>query len=133
MEVIAKQSRGLRLRPAPLKAPHPFCQQPNPARDVAERIERLIETSGMEWTFLRAGLFAGNASGFWGRQIRAGDVVRWPYLNVHTAPTDESDLAAVAVRALCEDGHAGAEYVVTGPQSLTQAEKLQIIGRAIGM
>jgi uncharacterized protein YbjT (DUF2867 family) len=33
---------------------------------------------------------------------------------------------------LCEEGHAGAEYVVTGPQSLTQAEQVQTIGRAIG-
>ena len=86
----------------------------------------------MEWTFLRAGMFAGNARHFWGPQIRAGDVVRWPYLNAPTAPTDERDLAAVAVRALCEDGHAGAEYVVTGPQSLTQAEQVHTIGRAIG-
>src|SRR5437762_8179674 len=132
LERIAKQARRIVFLTAPLKTLHPFFQQPNPSRDVAERIERLIETSGMEWTFLRAGLFAGNASGFWGRQIRAGDVVRWPYLNVHTAPTDERDLAAVAVRALCEDGHAGAEYVLTGPQSLTQAEQVHTIGRAIG-
>jgi uncharacterized protein YbjT (DUF2867 family) len=38
----------------------------------------------------------------------------------------------VAVCTLCEDGHAGAEYVVTGPQSLTQAEQVHIIGRAVG-
>jgi uncharacterized protein YbjT (DUF2867 family) len=38
----------------------------------------------------------------------------------------------VAVRTLCENGHAGAEYVVTGPQSLTQVEQVHIIGRAIG-
>ena len=117
---------------APLKTPHPFFQQPNPARDLAERIEQLIETSGLEWTFLRAGMFAGNARHFWGPQIRAGDVVRWPYLDAPTAPTDERDLAAVAVRTLCEERHAGAEYVVTGPQSLTQAEQVQTIGRAIG-
>ncbi len=41
-------------------------------------------------------------------------------------------MAAVAVRILCEEGHAGAEYVVTGPQSLTQTEQVQTIGRAIG-
>jgi uncharacterized protein YbjT (DUF2867 family) len=117
---------------APLKTPHPFFQQPNPARDLAERIERLIETSGLDWTFLRAGMFAGNARHLWGPQIRAGGVVRWPYLDAPTAPTDERDVAAVIVRALCEEGHAGAEYVVTGPQSLTQAEQVQTIGRAIG-
>ncbi len=86
----------------------------------------------MRWTFLRAGVFAGNARHFWGPQIRAGGVVRWPHLNAPTAPTDERDLAAVAVRMLSDDGHAGAEYVLTGPQSLTQAEQLHTIGRAIG-
>jgi uncharacterized protein YbjT (DUF2867 family) len=132
LQRIATHARRVVFLTAPLKTPHPFFQQPNPSRDLAERIERLIETSGMEWAFLRAGIFAGNARHFWGPQIRAGDVVRWPYLNAPTAPTDERDLAAVAVRTLCEDGHAGAEYVVTGPQSLTQAEQVHTIGRAIG-
>ena len=132
LERIAKHARRIVFLTAPLKTPHPFFQQPNPSRDAAERIERLIETSGLEWTFLRAGMFSGNAGHFWGPQIRAGDVVRWPYLNAPTAPTDERDLAAVAVRTLCEDGHAGAEYVLTGPQSLTQAEQVHTIGRAIG-
>jgi uncharacterized protein YbjT (DUF2867 family) len=129
---IADRARRIVFLTAPLKTPHPFFQQPNPSRDMVERIERLIEASGLDWTFLRAGMFAGNARHFWGPQIRTGDVVRWPYLDAPTAPTDERDLAAVAVRTLCEDGHAGAEYVVTGPQSLTQAEQVHTIGRAIG-
>lgn len=129
---IARQARRIVYLTSPLKTPHPFFQQPNPARQVAERIEQLIETSGAAWTFVRAGIFAGNARHFWGAQTRAGDVVRWPYLEAPTAPTDERDVAAAAVRALIEDGHVGAEYVVTGPQSLTQAEQIQTIGRAIG-
>jgi uncharacterized protein YbjT (DUF2867 family) len=129
---IAKRARRIVFLTAPLKTPHPFFQQPNPSRDMVERVEQLIETSGLEWTFVRAGMFAGNARHFWGPQIRRGDVVRWPYLDAPTAPTDERDVAAVAVRALCEDGHGGAEYVVTGPQSLTQAEQVHTIGRAIG-
>jgi uncharacterized protein YbjT (DUF2867 family) len=132
LERITNGRRRVVFLTAPLKTPHPFFQQPNASRDLLERIERLIETSGVEWTFLRAGMFAGNARHFWGPRIRAGDLVRWPHLNAPTAPTDERDLAAVAVRVLCEEGHAGAEYVLTGPQSLTQAEQVQIIGRALG-
>lgn len=30
------------------------------------------------------------------------------------------------------DGHAGGDYVLTGPQSLTQAEQVEIIGGVIG-
>ena len=75
---------------------------------------------------------AGNAVRWWAPQIRAGDVVRWPHLAVHTAPIDERDIAAVAVRALCEDGHAGAEYVLTGPESLSQFEQVSTIGGVLG-
>lgn len=132
LERIARHARRIVFLTAPLKTPHPFFQQPNPARKIAEEIERLIEGSGLQWTFVRAGMFAGNARHFWGPQIRAGEVVRWPYLDAPTAPTDERDVAAVAVRALSEEGHAGAEYVVTGPQSLTQREQVHTISRALG-
>ena len=129
---IARQARRIVFLSAPLKTKHPFFQQPNAPRAVPERIERRIEESGREWTFLRPGMFAANALGFWGAQIRAGGTVRWPYLEAPTAPVDERDIAAVAVRALCEEGHAGAEYVLTGPESLTQREQVETIGRAIG-
>ena len=92
----------------------------------------MIETLGLEWTFLRPGMFAGNALFWWAPQIRAGDAVRWPYLDALTAPIDERDIAAVAARALCEERHIGAEYLLTGPQSLSQSEQISIIGRVIG-
>jgi uncharacterized protein YbjT (DUF2867 family) len=132
LERIATHARRIVYLTAPLKTPHPFFQQPNPSRAIAECIERVIEQSGLEWTFVRAGMFAGNARHFWGAQIRTGGVIRWPHLNAPTAPTDERDIATIAVRALCDDGHAGAEYVVTGPESLTQAEQIHTIGRTIG-
>jgi uncharacterized protein YbjT (DUF2867 family) len=78
-------------------------------------------------------MFAANALSWWAPHIRAGrDVVRWPYAAAPTAPIHERDIAAVAVRALCEDGHAGAEYVLTGPESMSQPEQLQTIGSVIG-
>src|SRR5437870_5257829 len=132
LERIAKHARRIVFLSAPLKTAHPFFQQPNPSRELGEQIERLIETSGLRWTFLRPGIFAGNALGWWAPQIRAGNTVRWPHLAAATAPIDERDIAAVAVRALCEDGHAGAEYVLTGPQSLSQFEQVSTIGRVIG-
>jgi uncharacterized protein YbjT (DUF2867 family) len=33
---------------------------------------------------------------------------------------------------LYEDGHAGGDYVLTGPESLSQTEQARIIGAAIG-
>jgi uncharacterized protein YbjT (DUF2867 family) len=132
LERIAKRVRRVVFLSAPLKTAHPFFQQPNPLRTMAEQIERLIETSGVEWTFLRPGIFAGNARHWWAPQIRAGNLVRWPYLSAPTAPVDESDIAAVAIHALCKDAVAGAEYVLTGPQSLTQLEQVSTIGQVIG-
>jgi uncharacterized protein YbjT (DUF2867 family) len=132
LDRIAKHARRIVFLSAPLKTPHPFFQQPNPARALAEQIERQIEASGLQWTFLRPGMLAGNSLGWWAPQIRAGDVVRWPYLTAPTAPIDERDIAAVAVRALCDDGHAGGEYVLTGPQSLSQFEQISTIGSVIG-
>jgi len=129
---IAKHSRRIVFLSAPLKTPHPFFQQPNPSRVLAENIERMIETSGLEWTFLRPGMFALNSRHFWGPQIRAGNVVRWPYLAAPTAPIDERDIAAAAVLTITEERHAGMEYVLTGPQSLSQYEQISTIGNVIG-
>jgi uncharacterized protein YbjT (DUF2867 family) len=131
LERIAKQVRRIVFLSSPYKTPHPFFQQPNSVAPLHAQIERLIETSGFEWTFLRPGMFAANARHWWAPQIRAGDIVRWPHLTAPTAPIDERDIAAVAVRALCEDGHAGAEYVLTGPESLSQFEQVSTISRAI--
>lgn len=132
LERMAKHVRRLVFLSAPLKTSHPFFQQPNPMRTQTEQFERIIETSGLDWTFLRPGMLASNSLNWWARQIRAGGVIRWPYLSVPTAPIDERDIAAVAMRALREDGHSGAEYVLTGPQSLSQLEQIATIGRVLG-
>jgi uncharacterized protein YbjT (DUF2867 family) len=107
-------------------------EQANPIARAHADIERLIEKSGLEWTFLRPGGFATNALWWWAPQIREGDVIRWPYGAAASAPIHERDIAAVAARALIEDEHSGAKYVLTGGQSLTQAEQVQTIGAAIG-
>ena len=134
VERIAKQAGRIVFLSSPYKTAHPLFQggQPNAIAALHAEIERLIETSGRQWTFLRPGMFASNALLWWAPQIRAGDVVRWPHLAAPTAPIDEHDIAAAAVRALSEDGHGGAEYVLTGPQSLSQFEQISTIGGVIG-
>jgi uncharacterized protein YbjT (DUF2867 family) len=131
---MAKHARRIVLLTSPHRTAHPFFQasQPNPIAMVHALIERLIEASGLQWTFLRPGMFAANALSWWAPQIRAGDVVRWPYAAAPTAPIDERDIAAVAVRALLETGHNGREYLLTGPQSLSQLEQVVTIGEVIG-
>jgi uncharacterized protein YbjT (DUF2867 family) len=41
-------------------------------------------------------------------------------------------VAAVVARTLYEDGHAGGDYVLTGPESLSQAGQVHIIGDVLG-
>jgi uncharacterized protein YbjT (DUF2867 family) len=129
---IAKHARRIVLLTAPHQTPHPFFQQPNPLAALHAEIERLVKNSRLEWTILRPGMFAANTLLWWAPQVRAGNVVRWPYGDAPTAPIDERDIAAVAVRALIEPGHDRAEYVLTGPESLTQREQVASIGEVIG-
>ncbi len=77
-------------------------------------------------------MFAANALSWWAAQIRAGDVVRWPYPHAFTAPIDERDIAAVAVRALRDNSCAGCEYVLTGPESLCQLDQVSTLGDVLG-
>ena len=134
LERILSHAQRIVFLSSPHRIAHPFFQggQPNPVTALHTEIERLIEASGRQFTFLRPGMFAANALSWWAPQIRAGDLVRWPYLAAPTAPIHERDIAAVAVRALCGHSHGGAEYVLTGPQSLTQFEQISTIGDVIG-
>lgn len=104
---------------------------PPEATGVWGAVERLIERTGLEWTFLRAGGFAGNTLE-WAEQIRADGVVRAPFPGASRSLIRERDIAAVAVRALVGDGHVGAKYVLTGPEVVSQADQVRIIGEVIG-
>jgi uncharacterized protein YbjT (DUF2867 family) len=106
-------------------------QRPDPAGMFHADMERLIEESRLEWTFLRPSGFASNTR-LWAGQIRAGGVVRWPFGAAARSLIHESDIAAVAVRALTDDGHGGEKHLLTGPELLTQAEQVHTIGEAIG-
>lgn len=135
IERLASHARRVVFLSSPHQTPHPFFQQPNPMAAFHANVERLIAViadGGVESTILRPGMFASNTRLWWASQIQQGDVVRWPYAQVETAPVDERDIAAVAARALCEDGHAGGDYVLTGPESLSHAEQVSLIGEALG-
>ncbi|MBF9066888.1 NAD(P)H-binding protein [Streptacidiphilus fuscans] len=132
VERLATHTRRVVLLSSPHRTPHPFFQQPNPMAAFHAEIERLIAATGLESTVIRPGMFASNATAWWAPAIRAGEVVRWPYGAAETAPVDDRDVAAVAARTLYEDGHAGGDYVLTGPESLSQAAQVEIIGKVLG-
>ena len=129
---IASKARRLVLLSSPHQTPHPFFQQPNPMARFHAELDRIVRTAAIPSTIVRPGMFASNTRMWWQDMIRAGDVVRWPYGQAETAPIDERDIAAVAAAALVDDRHSGGDYVLTGPESLSQAEQVQMIGTAIG-
>jgi uncharacterized protein YbjT (DUF2867 family) len=105
-------------------------------RDPAEngvwgQVEQAIGKTGLDATFLRAGGFAANTLA-WAGEIRAGGVVRRPYGRASRSLIHERDIAAVAATVLTSAGHSGAKYVLTGPESVPQAEQAAQIGAAIG-
>jgi uncharacterized protein YbjT (DUF2867 family) len=95
-------------------------------------VERAVEASGVEWTHLRPGPFSANALWQWAATIRAEGVVHAPYGRSHQAPIHEADIADIAVAALLEDGHAGQAYALSGPESLTQIERVAALAAATG-
>jgi uncharacterized protein YbjT (DUF2867 family) len=92
--------------------------------------ERLIRRSGVSWTFLRAIDFATNTLA-WADRVRQG-VMRLPDGQASRSLIHERDVVDIAVHVLTTDGHDGAKYVLTGPESIAHAELVWIIGEAIG-
>ncbi|GAA1222024.1 NAD(P)H-binding protein [Prauserella alba] len=105
--------------------------QPGPIAHAHAAVEEAIRATGVSWTFLRPYGFAANSLS-WAPAIRSRQPVTAVAPEVPTAPVDERDIAAVAVRALTEDGHDGARYELTGPELITPARQLEIIGEVTG-
>ena len=105
--------------------------RPNPIAQSHAACEQMVAHSGMAWTFLRPTAFMANDLRR-APAIRAQGVVRAPYGLAAAAPIDERDIAAVALRALLAEGHAGQAYTLTGPESLTQVERVRLPGEVLG-
>lgn len=94
-------------------------------------VERAVESSGLEWTFLRPMEFMLNTLD-WADQIASEGVVRAPFGEWPSAMIHEADIADVAVSALVEDGHDRRIYKLTGPEVIKRRDAVATIGKAIG-
>ncbi|ASQ96435.1 NAD(P)H-binding protein [Streptomyces sp. 11-1-2] len=103
----------------------------NPIGVRHRALEDEVERTGLEWTFVRPGAFAANALQ-WVDQIKAGDVVYGPYAGAQMAAIHEADMGAVAARALLADDLVGQTPELTGPESLSFADQVRIIGEVVG-
>jgi uncharacterized protein YbjT (DUF2867 family) len=95
------------------------------------RSEDAVRESGVPFTILRPFGFMSNALR-WRDQLKAGDVVREPFAEVAVAVVDPADVGAVATTALLADGHEGRIHVLSGPHALRPADRVGILGAALG-
>ncbi len=97
------------------------------------KIEDYLRASGLDWTFVRAAYFMQNLSTTHAEDIRRrGEIYIPAGRGSRTAHVDVRDVAAIAARALVEDGHEGQAYTPTGPAALTYDECAAILTEVLG-
>jgi NAD(P)H dehydrogenase (quinone) len=92
------------------------------------RSERLIEQSGLGFTFLRPSFFAQNLLARFAPQARAAGVLASPLGSGPIAMVDVRDVAACAVQALIDPDPADMAWQLTGPSAVTMAELAKHLG-----
>lgn len=90
-----------------------------------------VKASGVDHTFLVPVEFMSNHKE-WAEPIREKGEVREGFPEALSALVHEADIAAVAIAALTQDGHAGQSYTITGPEVLTIPQKVAVIAEALG-
>jgi len=95
--------------------------------------EELIRISGLDWTFLRPGMFMSNSIEWWSDSIKGQGSVFFPGgKKGKVAPVDPRDVAKVAALALTKAGHSGQAYELTGSELFTIGEMVQVISGVLG-
>ncbi len=95
-------------------------------------VEQAIKNSRLEWTFVQPVGFMANVIDDWQESIRKGRAVRKLGGETRGAIIHEADIAAVFVETLLEKGHHGSFYTLTGPETLSTIEQVEIISKSIG-
>ncbi|WP_030435700.1 NmrA family transcriptional regulator [Actinoplanes subtropicus] len=99
--------------------------------EEAERSERGVRESGLEWTVVRSTWFAQDfTEHFLLPPVLAG-VIPLP-TDAPEPFVDLADVADVVVAALTADGHRGRTYELTGPRPVTFTEAADLIAAASG-
>jgi uncharacterized protein YbjT (DUF2867 family) len=100
----------------------------------APRAERAVRDSGRAWTILRPSWFMQVFTDprFYLDQIVGAGELPFSSGGAQLAWIDARDIAAVAERALLQDGHVGQVYELSGPQSLSLPRTAELLSAAVG-
>ena len=89
--------------------------------------EDYIQSTGVPYTFLRPNGFMQNMVNYNATTVNTQSAFYGSEGDGRVSQIDIRDVAAVAVKALTEDGHMGKAYTLTGPEALTNKEIAQIL------
>ena len=100
----------------------------------AVRAERAVRDSGRDWTILRPSWFMQVFTDprFYRDPVAGAGELPFSAAGARVAWIDARDIAAVAERALLEDGHAGQVYELTGPEAITLPRTAELLSAAVG-
>jgi uncharacterized protein YbjT (DUF2867 family) len=99
---------------------------------IHREVEKAIESSGLEWTFLRPNSFMQNTVTFMSGLIQSQSAFYTAAEDARISHVDVRDIAAVAVKALTEPGHEGKAYTLNGPEALTYDDIAAELSKALG-
>ena len=95
--------------------------------------EKVIEQSGIPFTFLRPNEFMQNFVNFHSPSIRGNNAFYVPLEDAKVSLVDVRDIAAVAVKSLTdEDRHKNKTYLITGPEALSYHKVAEILSNTTG-
>ena len=103
------------------------------AMRLHRQAEKLIEDSGIPYTFLRPNEFMQGFINFQGTMIKSNNAFYIPAEDAKVSFVDARDIAAVAVKSLLEgDKHYNKTYMITGPEALSYHQAADILSNATG-
>ncbi len=94
-------------------------------------IEDAMRESGMDYTILRCNFFMQTDLSII-PVIKEHGVYSMPIGNIGNNRVDARDIADCAVRALTEDGHAGKEYELHGPDTISGPQAAEVYAKHFG-
>ena len=100
--------------------------------EEAQASERIVQSTGLEWTIVRASWFNQNFSEGAFIDMVLNDEITLPAGDQVEPFVDVDDIADVVVAALTEDHHNGQIYEVTGPRLMSYADIAADLSSATG-
>jgi uncharacterized protein YbjT (DUF2867 family) len=100
----------------------------------APRVERAVRSSGRSWTIVRPSWFMQVFTDprYYRDPVVDGGELPFAAGGAGVAWIDARDIAAVAARALLEDGHSGRVHELSGPEALSLPRTAELLGRTVG-